>query len=66
VLLLGVALVTPTLLAVQAVLCRPVGLPVLLVGAAVLFGLVVARMSGLVAAETTRSTMGELVLDRTP
>jgi signal transduction histidine kinase len=59
-----VALVTPTLLAVQAVLGRPVGLPILLVGVAVLFGLVVARMSGLVAAETARSTLGELVLDR--
>jgi signal transduction histidine kinase len=64
VLLLGVALVTPTLLAVQAVLGRPVGLPLLLVGVSVLFGLVVVRMSGLVAAETARSALGELVLDR--
>jgi signal transduction histidine kinase len=64
VLLLGVALVTPTLLAVQAVLGRPVGLPLLLVGVSVLFGLVVTRMSGLVAAETARSALGELVLDR--
>jgi signal transduction histidine kinase len=64
VLLLGVALVTPTLLAVQAVLGRPVGLPVLLIGVAVLFTLVVVRMSGLAAAETARSTLGELVLDR--
>ncbi|HEX8863161.1 MAG TPA: sensor histidine kinase [Actinomycetes bacterium] len=64
VLLLGVALVTPTLLAVQAMLGRPVGLPLLLVGVSVLFGLVVTRMSGLVAAETARSALGELVLDR--
>jgi signal transduction histidine kinase len=64
VLLLGVALVTPTLLAVQAALGRTVGLPVLLAGMAVLFTLVVVRMAGLVAAETARSTLGELVLDR--
>jgi signal transduction histidine kinase len=64
VLLLGVALVTPTLLAVQAMLGRPVGLPLLLVGVSLLFGLVVARMSGLVAAETARSALNELVLDR--
>ena len=64
VLLLAVALVTPTLLAVQAVLGRPVGLPLLLIGVAVLFTLVVVRMSELVAAETARSMLGELVLDR--
>jgi signal transduction histidine kinase len=64
VLLLAVALVTPTLLAVQAVLGRPVGLPLLLIGVAVLFTLVVVRMSELVAAETARSMLGELVLDQ--
>lgn len=64
VLLLGIALVTPTLLAVQAVLGEPVGLPLLLIGVGVLFTLVVVRMSELVAAETARSTLGEQVLDR--
>jgi signal transduction histidine kinase len=63
-LLLGIALVTPTLLAVQAVAGRPVGLPTLLVGTAVLFALVLARMAGLAAEETARADLREQVLDR--
>ena len=64
VMLLGIALVTPTLLAVQAVAGRPVDLTTLLVGTAILFALVLVRMAGLAGAETARADLREQVLDR--
>jgi signal transduction histidine kinase len=62
--LLGTVLVAPTLLVIQAVAGKPVSLPVLLAGMAVLFALVWLRMTGLAAAEGARSDRQEQVLDR--
>ncbi len=62
--LLGIVLVTPTLLAVQATVGRPLDLPVLLVGMTVLFTLVLLRTNGVTAATTARADLQEQVLDR--
>lgn len=64
VLLFGVALFSPTVLAAQAAAGHAVSVPVLLVGTGCLFALVVGRMCSIVGEERARASLQELVLDR--